>query len=262
MPGPRAQSLKIMQRLLLACLLSAAGASPPAAQDLPAEQAGDYADCMAEARDAPDTAFERAQTWADLGGGAPARHCAAVALIGLGQFEEAAQSLEDLALDLRSDDSALRADLLAQAGQAWLLAGKPERAYGAQTTALELTPEDPDLWIDRSLALAAAQNYWEAIDDLNRAAELGPPRADLLIFRASAYRYVDAPELAMEDVERALRLDPDNLEGLLERGNLRRVAGDEGGARNDWLRILEIAPDSPAAAAARRNLEKLDVAVE
>lgn len=251
----------------VAATIAAAGllltAPPSAAAPRIADQdAVEYSICMKQARDDPDQAFERAKTWSDLGGGDAAVHCAAVALISLGRYADAAERLEQIAKDMRVDDKPLRADLLAQAGQAWFLAGANERAFAAQTTALELDPDNQELWIDRSLTLAAAQNYWEAIDDLNRAAELGAPRADLLIFRASAYRYVEAPELALDDVEQALRLEPNNSEGLLERGILRRLAGDAQGARDDWLRVTAMDPDSPAAAAARANLEKLDVVVE
>ena len=42
-------------------------------------------------------AGKRPSPGAPLGGGEPARHCAAVALIGLGKYEEAAKRLEALA---------------------------------------------------------------------------------------------------------------------------------------------------------------------
>ena len=221
-----------------------------------------YADCMNLARVQPEEAFEKASAWAALDGGSAARHCAAIALLGLGQYGESAHRLETLADELQGPDGKLRAGVLAQAGQAWLLAGDATRAYATQSAALKLEPDNVELLIDRAVTLASAENYWEAIDDLNAAQELAPKRADVLIFRASAYRYVDANELALDDVNRGLKLEPDNPEGLLERGILRRLAGDAAGAREDWLKVVTVAQGSPAAEAAQANLEALDVKAE
>ncbi|MBF0560526.1 MAG: tetratricopeptide repeat protein [Alphaproteobacteria bacterium] len=222
--------------------------------------AAEYRNCLALARTQPEAGFEKALSWQSLGGGDAARHCVAVALIGLEKFEEAARRLEALAQASRREES-LRAEMLAQAGQAWLLANNFERAYAAQTAALKLRPNDPDLLIDRAQSLAGAKNYWEAIDDLNQAISLAPNRVEALVFRAAAYRYVDSEKLAREDVERALKLAPDNTEALLERGILFRLAGKPDDARRDWIKILSLAPASATADAARRNIELLDVRV-
>ena len=221
-----------------------------------------YEVCMTLAREDPAAGFERAGTWQSEGGGDRARHCAAVALIELGQHDEAARRLEALAQDLQPAHLGLRAEVLGQAGQAWLLAGNNERAHAAQSAAIEIDPKNLELWIDRSVTLALAQNYWEAIDDLNQALDIDPEQAEALIFRASAYRYLDALELALEDVTRALGSSPNNPDGLLERGILRRLIGDDLGARADWLEVTKFAPDSPAAESARRNLERMDVKAE
>jgi tetratricopeptide (TPR) repeat protein len=219
----------------------------------------EYAACMALARSEPNAAFESALAWQDRGGGPAARHCAAVALIGLGQHREAAARLEALAEGLAPE---LRIGVLGHAGQAWLLAGEIDRAYAVQSAALGLAPHDPALLVDRGVTLAEAGRYWEAIDDLDRALELDPRRVEALVFRASAYRRVDALELAADDLERALARRPDHPEALLERGIVRRLSGDEAGARRDWLEVLRLAAGTPAADTARENLERMDVKVE
>lgn len=245
--------------LLAMTLVLACGAAPRAAS---LDDALLYTDCMKLAREAPEQAFEEALAWQDDNGGPAARHCAAVALIGLGQPAEAAHRLEILAWELAPGEPHTGGAILGQAGQAWLAAGETARAFAAQSAALELTPGDVELLIDRSITLAGTGQFWEAIADLDRAAELAPGRAEVLILRASAYRRVDGRDLALEDVRRALALEPGNSEGLLERGILRRLAGDRAGARHDWLKVLERAPDSPAAKSARGHLEKLDVKAE
>ena len=66
----------------------------------------------------PEDALEIAIAWEREDGGNAASHCAAVALLGLGRFDEAGEALERLAESLRGDDQRLTADVLAQAGQA------------------------------------------------------------------------------------------------------------------------------------------------
>ena len=70
---------------------------------------------MRLARTDPNTAFEAALAWQELGGGEAARHCSAVALIGLGQYGQAATRLEDLAKAMKAADGPSRAAILGQA---------------------------------------------------------------------------------------------------------------------------------------------------
>jgi tetratricopeptide (TPR) repeat protein len=217
-----------------------------------------YKFCLDMARAYPEQGFEFAGKWVGLSGGEPAKHCRAVALLGLREYGEAATRLEELAQASKQDNK-IRAGMLAQAAQAWLLGGETERAYAAQTSALQLMPRDVSILMDRAGTLAEAKNYWQAIDDLNVVLEIEPQNADALAFRASAYRMVEADDLAFDDAERALGLDPSNISALLERGNLHRMKGRGDLARRDWMKILELAPDGDAATAARANIEKLDV---
>lgn len=217
-----------------------------------------YKFCLDMARSYPEQGFEFAGKWVGLSGGEPAKHCRAVALLGLREFNEAATRLEELAQGSKQDNT-VRAGMLAQAAQAWLLGGQTERAYAAQTSALQLLPRDVSILMDRAATLAEAKNYWQAIDDLNVVLGIEPKNVDALAFRASAYRMVEADDLAFDDAERAVTLDPNNISALLERGNLHRMKGRNAQARKDWMKILEITSDGEAAKAARANIEKLDV---
>ncbi len=255
-PGP------LLAAFALALGFAPWGAAAARAQDGAAEREREYQDCMILARAAPADGFESALAWAALGGGDGARHCAAVALIGLGQNREAARRLERLAAGLRAGNPALSLEVLVQAGQAWVLAGDTTRALAVQSAALDLDPGNVELLLDRGITLATAKNYWEAVDDFDRALELAPTRPDLLTLRASAYRTLDALDLARDDIARALTHAPDDPDALLERGMLRRLAGDEAGARDDWLRVIGLAEGTPSAEAARANLAKLDVKEE
>jgi tetratricopeptide (TPR) repeat protein len=253
-----------MAKHLAACalgLMTAAGlAAAPGTAAQNAEPAAAYEDCLLQVEAAPEEAYERAMSWAAVDGGAPARHCAAVALIAMGHYAEAGRRLEALANDLaRSGQAGLSVDALAQAGNAWLLAGDLERANAVQSAALKQAPDHLELLVDRARTLGQAKNYGDALTDLDRALALAPGRADILIYRASARRFLGDNAGALEDVERALVLAPDNPEGLLERGILRRLGGDLDGARADWQRAAILAEGLPTGAAAQANIAKLEL---
>ncbi|MEQ8505161.1 MAG: hypothetical protein RIB80_07530 [Rhodospirillales bacterium] len=226
-----------------------------------AEQAEKYRSCMALARRRPQDGFETAIAWRSLGGGDAADHCAAVALIELEQYDEAARRLERLAgISLEEPD--IKAGLFEQAGQAWLLSGRAENATRTFTLAIGLKPGDADLLVDRAQAWAARADYEAADADLSAALNLSPSRDDIYALRASARRFLDRADDALADANTALELNPGNPEALLERGILRRLAGNDAGARSDWMKILNGMPDSAAAGPARQNIENMDVKPE
>jgi tetratricopeptide (TPR) repeat protein len=239
--------------------LPMAGARAQALKPNNAADAPRYTACMTLAQKDPKQAAAEAKSWADKGGGEPAQHCAAIAYLGMGLYSEAAHRLETLAERSVAQGGQLRAEMFAQAGQAWLIAGRSDKALAVQTRALELKPNDVEVLIDRSITLATAGQVWDALDDLNRALQLAPDRADALVFRASAYRSLDSLDLAETDIERANRLWPDSPEVLLERGSIRKQRGNLAGARADWLRVLTVSPNSPAGEQARRDLQSLDL---
>lgn len=209
--------------------------------------------CLGLLRFDPENAYAHAMAWEVNGGGEGARHCAALALVALGEPRRAAERLEAIAAASLAGRPA-RAAVYAQAAQAWLVAGDSNRAFAATTLALTLTPEDVDLMLDRALALGIMGRFEEAVMDLDRALQIEPMRAEALVFRAAAWRRLDRAEPARRDIERALAISPANAEALLERGILRQLAGDSEGARMDWERAVEVAPHSATADLAIQNL--------
>ena len=226
---------------------------PPA----PLPDAQRYEHCLQTANTDPQKAYAEAEAWRDLDGGFPAQHCAAVALIGLKKYADAATQLEALANAMMKADTGMRADALDQAGQAWLLAGKPKEAKAAFDAALDFKPKDPELLVDHAEALALAGKFSDAIDDLDVVLDQSPNRVDALVYRASAYRQLGSLDHASADIEHALRLDPNFAPGLLERGDLRRLKSDTAGAKADWEQVVKLEPGTPAAASAQENLASL-----
>jgi tetratricopeptide (TPR) repeat protein len=247
--------------LLLLLVTSIAAAADPAPQPVaPRNAAGEaatYERCMRLARKDPGAAQKLAQTWHERGGAHPADHCAAVALIGLKRYKEAATLLETLAQAMTAAPAELRAEVLDQAGQAWGLSGDPVRAYAAAGAAVALQPTDPDLLIDRAEAAASAGYFDKAVVDLDYVLKTNPGRIDALIYRASANRALDRLDPALADVEKALAYSPNSAAALLERGNIRRLKGDVEGARQDWQRVGQVAPGTQSDMAAKANIEHL-----
>jgi tetratricopeptide (TPR) repeat protein len=245
--------------LLLAPPVTAAAdpvAASPAVSSV--EREGEtYAYCLKLAKLDAAAAQRLASEWRTRGGAHPADHCAAVALIEMGRYREAAMRLETLAKEMNKAPASLRAEVLDQAGQAWLLAGEPERAYAPAHEAVALQPADLELRVDRAEAAASAGYFDRAIGDLNIVLQADPNRSEALIYRASAYRALNRLDAALADIEAALMRVPASAPALLERGNIRRLMGNLDGARQDWERVGEIAPGTKADMAARANLEHL-----
>ena len=246
------------RRLFLRAALSGIGllcAAPALALDNQAQ----YQACMVLVERDPSGALDSAVEWEKQGGGDAARHCKALAMIRTGDVEGGALELERVAEQMPQLKAPLAAQLFAQAGQAWIKAGNPQRALYAQNQGLKLNPKDPDLLVDRALTYGSSGMYFEALDDLNVAVDLRPDDPDIYAMRAAAYRQLENPDLAEDNVEQALKLSPSHPGALLERGYLRRAKGDLVGARSDWLTVIQVMPGTDIANEAQHNIEKLDI---
>jgi tetratricopeptide (TPR) repeat protein len=217
----------------------------------------DYEKCLGMLANDPEGADTFADAWQATGGGDAADHCLALAKLQLGDVETGAQMLEKLAANSHAP-AAARATVYGQADQAWLMAAAPDRALADATLALSLSPDDPDLLIDRSVAEGTLNHYADAVEDLTRALELDGKRPDALVLRAAAYRHEGKLALAQDDVDRALAMDPENPEAFLERGILRQRQGDRKGAQADWVEAKILAPDSATSDLAEQNLALLE----
>jgi tetratricopeptide (TPR) repeat protein len=201
-------------------------------------------------------ALNAANQWQAQGGDGASAHCAALALVSLGRYPEAARTLDRLGHE-NFGSAAERATIFDQAGNAWLLAGSGGEAMESFSSSLALSPNDPDLLADRARS-AAMLGDWKAADsDLSAALGRDANRADLLVLRASARRALGRAADARNDLEQALRIVPNYPDALVERGSLRFETGDANGARADWQAAIARAPDSPAGKAAQQHLSEL-----
>ncbi len=222
-----------------------------------------YQFCLTQSETDPEQAFDRALDWFDQGGGPPALHCSAVALVALGHFGDAADRLDALGQDPANGLGArLRAEIFVQAASAWMLEGFPLQAVESLEAALALEAGDQrlqmEIYFDRARAFVMDDNWGAAVDDLNRVLDIAPYAHDALTLRATGYRALGEVGLAQEDLSRVLTDDPDYAPALLERGVLWRMLSDDDAARADWIRVLQLEPEGELGDAARRHLYDLD----
>jgi tetratricopeptide (TPR) repeat protein len=229
----------------------------PSELDSPALKGGNrYDRCVELVRRNPGDALNAANQWQAQGGDGGATHCAALALVSLGRYAEAARTLDRLGHE-NFGKGAERATIFDQAGNAWLLAGQGGQAMESFSSALALSPSDPDLLADRARAAAMLGDWKATDDDLSAALARDANRADLLVLRASARRALGRAADAGKDLEQALHIVPDYPDALVERGSLKFETGDANGARADWQTAIARAPNSPAGKAAQQHLSEL-----
>jgi len=195
--------------------------------------AGDdrYARCLALVDEDAPRAYEEAMVWATDTNAVNAYRCAAVALLAQGRTEDGARRLESLATAVNPVQASLRAELLSQAGNAWLLAREPGQARSAFTRAIAtMAPgatELPDLLIDRARAFAMEADYRLAEEDLSAALDQRPNDPLALRLRASARLNQRAFPLAEADALAALNAattEDDRVDAALVLGHVRESA--------------------------------------
>jgi tetratricopeptide (TPR) repeat protein len=237
--------------LFLAALTIAATAQVSILDDTSIGGRDRYDNCLLLVRSEPQRALNAALDW-EKTGNAAATHCAAVAMVALRRYTDAAIKLNNLAR--ATSGAADSATLFDQAGNAWLLARRPSDANSSFSAAIALLPGDADLLVDRARGYAMAVDWRSADADLTAALAKNPNRADLYVLRASARHAMGRKLDARTDIDQALRVQPANADALEERGELKAEAGDSAGAQSDWQAVIAQSPRSSAASTARQNL--------
>lgn len=191
-----------------------------------APQASDrFTQCVALIESDAERAYEEGMAWAAEAQSVNAYRCAAMALIAQNRHSEGARRLESLASAVNPAETALRAELFSQAGNAWLLAREPARGRSALTRAIATMESDPaqlpDLLIDRARAYAMERDWRHAEEDLSRALDIRPNDPLALRLRASARMHQSSFELAEADALAATQAEPGNIDNYLILGHVR-----------------------------------------
>lgn len=221
----------------------------------------DYESCLALIDQNAGKALAYARDWKAHDGGDAALHCEALAQFALGHADEAAGLLSDLAGRMSAAPAEARAEVAAQAGNAYALAANPEKAEAAFGEAIGLMPAEPAYRLGRA-RVRALERKWEGVrSDAGEALAENPSSVEALTLRATALRNLGYPKAALADAERAVSIAPHDLDALLERGRVRAESGNVAGARADWEDLIRFAKtmnrgDDPSVAAAQELLKK------
>ena len=239
--------------ILLALALQANAADPLDAR---------YRSCLDLATSNPIGAQGEAEQFRLAGGGYRARQCLALAYAQQERWRDAAAAFEAAAREADAAKDALGARYWAQAGNAWLAANEPVKAYAALNTALANAalagPDRGEALLDRARALVAAGQVAAARTDLDDALEAAPKDPLAWLLSATLARRVKDLPRAQGDIAQALKLSADDASVQLEAGNIAALAGDADGAKAAWERAVKIAPTSMAGQNARKALGQFD----
>jgi len=220
--------------------------------------AGTYDDCVALVGADPARAEVEAHRWVQAGGGTPAQHCRALALLAQGAGRRAAELMVTIAADDRTLPDEVRSEMLIEAGEIYLGLGELALGRGVAARALVLARE-PRAALTLSARLKAEQGDWRgAVNDLDGALARGEPDAGLLVLRASARLHLGERAAARADLLRATGIAPELASVWLERGTLEALSGDRDAARAAWLKAIELDRDGTVGAAARLRLQKME----
>lgn len=193
------------------------------ADDIKAEEQARLNACLERQIEEPEEAYEDGLAWLSEGNRPAARYCTATSLIQLGKYVEGADRLEALAGAPDGGTLEDRAIYLAQAGNAWLLAGLPEEAVIAFTDAMQFAAHDPTIFIDRARAYLLQEKWEEGEADLDQAIQMQPGDITAYLLRGEARLRQDRYDDAMGDVEQARAIDKTNIEALVLRGDIREA---------------------------------------
>ncbi len=113
-----------------------------------------------------------------------------------------------------------------QQGNFLIMLGQIDKAIEAYSHAIELKPDDAQVYTNRGVAYYSKGKYDLAIQDLNKVIELNPDYPIAYTNRGMAYYSKSEYDLAIQDFNKAIELNPDYAETCYNRGEL-------------WLRLRE-----------------------
>ena len=171
------------------------------------------------------------------------------ALAGAGRLDDALRVI-DKAIQLKPND----ADLWQQMGDALIQARRKSEALLSFRRAFELDPGHADAAYKVGHLLHEAAQLAEALAYLNQSVELQPDNAPSLHTRALVLNGLGRTEEAVADCRRAAKLDPRNPDTLANLGALLRAQGHLEEALSFFDRSLKINPNAGKALVGRASV--------
>lgn len=229
----------------------------------PAQAVDDYDTCLSLIAQDADKAQRDAGHWARFGGGgAPARHCYALALIEAGAPLRAADELIAIAQEEPNLPNRARADLLIQAGELLVSRDQPLTAGVVADGALQLVPDDPAALGLRAAVLLENDKPRAAHAVLTKALAKAPKSVTLLLRRSRAHRAMGNDVAARDDASFATEQAPDSAPAWAERGRAEAALGFKADARQSFLRAIGLDRKGPVGRAAQVDLQRMEVGIK
>lgn len=134
------------------------------------------------------------------------------AYIQVGKEEKAFSILDSVINDYRLwASNSEYASFLAYRAQIYTLAFRYDDAVADIDAALELDPENPELYVKRGNIILLLYEWDRVLENYNRALELDPVYADAYFYRGILYYSILERENALADFEQYLALAPDGI---------------------------------------------------
>ena len=244
-----------MRVLICSILLAAQFVSPARAVE-------DYDYCLLLVETNPEQAQREAGDWARYGGGAPARHCYALALIAIGAPSRGIDELLGIVAEEPDLEPDARADILAQAGEMLLEEGDLVTATLVSEQAIRLDQRSAAALALRARLKLDAGELRAAVRDLGAALQQRPSSARFLALRASAHRRLGQLIEARDDAAFATEAAPKDPAAWLERGRVEAALKDRNAARYSFLQAIGLDREGEIGSAARLALQRMEAGIE
>ncbi|QSV71128.1 MAG: tetratricopeptide repeat protein [Aphanizomenon flos-aquae KM1D3_PB] len=121
-----------------------------------------------------------------------------------------------------------------------------DKALAAINKAIQLQPNNPNLYNEKLAVLRDLKRYREAAAAINKAIELSP-RAAFYYNRGNVRDDLGDKQGAIEDYNQAIKFNPNLAQPYYNRGNVRNELGDKQGAIEDYNQAIKINPNDAQA---------------
>ncbi len=152
------------------------------------------------------------------------------------------------------------ADRFFQSGTQQAKQGRNSQAIADLNQAIQLNPNDPNLYLNRGVTHYQGGNLTAALEDYNKALNLNPNFAEALSNRSQVYVAQQRYDEAINDASRAIQLNPNLTEAYLNRGNAYFGKNNLDGATQDYQKVLQLKPDPANQSKAYNNLGNINAA--
>lgn len=122
-----------------------------------------------------------------------------------------------------------------------------DQAITELNAVLKIDPQDADSHFLRGLALYHAGQPDLAIADFDATLKAHPDDVEALVYRGCAYDDLDQPVKALADLDAAVRLAPDDAAPYAYRGKFHEDRGRYQAARADYQQAARLAPEDTIA---------------